>query len=67
MANNRRAVPYQYEPPVTPQNWYGDEQRYAVRMIQILDDLYNKYSALRQENLDLRKRVAVLEGNNDTI
>ena len=43
----RRATPYQYEPLVTPGNWRGDELRYAVRLTQIVDDLYQKYSSLK--------------------
>lgn len=43
----RRATQYQYEPPVTPRQWAGDEERYAIRMAQLLDDIYNKYGQLR--------------------
>lgn len=44
----KRTTTYQYEPPVTPRNWSGDEQRYAVRLTQLFDDLYQKYGKLRQ-------------------
>ena len=39
---------YQYEPLVTPSSWKGDEQQYAIRMTQILDDLYQKVGVLRR-------------------
>ena len=64
MSQKRRTVPYQYEPLVTPASWHGDELRFAIRLTQIVDDLYQKYSALREENTSLRKRVAELEDAN---
>lgn len=47
MATKKRVTQYQYEPPITPRHWSGDELNYAVRLSQTLDDIYNKYSALR--------------------
>lgn len=44
--------PYQYEPLVTPSTWKGDEQRFSVRLTQIIDDLYQKFSALRQKSVE---------------
>jgi len=38
--------PYQYEPPVTPSGWKGDEQRFSIRVKAILEDLYQKFSSL---------------------
>lgn len=38
--------PYQYEPPVTPAGWKGDEQRFSIRVKAILEDLYQKFSSL---------------------
>lgn len=49
MRQNRRAVPYQYEPLVTPGGWHGSELQFAIRLTQIVDDLYQKYGALRQK------------------
>lgn len=48
MATKKRVTQYQYEPPITPRHWSGDELNYAVRLSQTLDDIYNKYSALRE-------------------
>lgn len=47
MATKKRVTQYQYQPPITPRHWSGDELNYAVRLSQTLDDIYNKYSALR--------------------
>jgi hypothetical protein len=33
---------FQYEPLVTPKNWRDDEKRFAIRLTQIIDDLYAK-------------------------
>ena len=60
---SKRTIPYQYEPLVTPRGWNGEELRFALRLTQILDDLYQKYSSLKQENSDLKKRLEKLEGN----
>lgn len=64
MRQNRRAVPYQYEPLVTPGGWHGSELQFAIRLTQIVDDLYQKYGALREENETLKKRVKELEDAN---
>lgn len=64
MSQKRRAVTYQYEPLVTPQGWQGDELRFAIRLTQIIDDLHQKYGALREENASLKKRVKELEDAN---
>ena len=50
--------PYQHEPLVPPMSWYGEERRFAIRIEQLMDDLYNKYSALS-------RRVAELEAKDD--
>lgn len=49
MATKKAKQPYQYEPLVTPSSWRDDEQRFSIRLTQIIDDLYQKYSALRQK------------------
>lgn len=64
MRQNRRAVPYQYEPLVTPGGWHGSELQFAIRLTQIVDDLYQKYGALREENEAIKKRVKELENAN---
>lgn len=40
----------QYEPLVTPSGWTGDEKRFAVRLTQILDELYEKFGSLRKSD-----------------
>ena len=65
MRKNRRSVPYQYEPLVTPVVWHGSELQFAIRLTQIVDDLYQKYGALREENEALKKRVKELENANE--
>ena len=45
----RRTTTYQYEPLITPSEWRGDEQRFSVRLTQIIDDLYAKFGLLQQK------------------
>ena len=40
----------QYEPLVTPSAWTGDEKRFAVRLTQILDELYEKVGTVRKSD-----------------
>ena len=49
MATKKAKQPYQYEPLITPSSWRDDEQRFSIRLTQIIDDLYQKYSGLRQK------------------
>ena len=53
MATKKAKQPYQYEPLVTPSSWRDDEQRFSIRLTQIIDDLYQKYSGLRQKVKDV--------------
>ena len=56
MADKRSAKqPYQHEPLSPPSGWYGEERRYAIKLEQLLDELYQKYGALE-------RRVKELEG-----
>ena len=45
----------QYEPLVTPAGWTGDEKRFAVRLTQILDELYERVGAVRKTGNALNK------------
>lgn len=45
----------QYEPLVTPAGWTGDEKRFAVRLTQILDELYSRVGTLRTSSNSLGK------------
>ena len=37
---------YQYEAPVTPSKWTGEEQRFSLRVKSALEDLYQKFGRL---------------------
>ena len=52
----RRASICQYEPLITPEKWTGDEKRCALRLTQLMDELFEKQSALQ-------KRIAALESS----
>lgn len=46
----------QHEPLVIPQNWQGDERRFAIRLHQLLEELFHmqrvlirRISALEEE------------------
>lgn len=60
MASSRRSAAYQYEPLITPQSWQGDEQRFSIRLTELLDDLHR-----RQGQLDAR--IASLQAASATI
>lgn len=49
MAARKPQRVYQHEPLVTPQRWSGEERQFSIRLTAILDDLYAKYGALKQE------------------
>lgn len=46
--NRPSRTPYQYEPLVTPSSWKGEELQYAIRLTQIIDDLYGKLGFTRR-------------------
>ena len=48
MAERKRHSQYQYEPLVTPEKWTGEERGFAVRLTQILDELYAKFSGQKE-------------------
>lgn len=53
----RRASIYQYEPLTTPEKWSGDEKRFALRLTQLMDQLFEKQSAMQERIAALEKRV----------
>ena len=65
MATKRRATTYQYEPLITPSSWRDDEQRFSIRLTQIIDDLYQKYSSLRQKVKSAVRMARNLLDNSD--
>lgn len=53
--NRRRLASLtQYEPLKTPEKWQDDEKRFALRLTQLLDELFEKQSAML-------RRIAALE------
>ena len=46
MACVKRASACQYEPLITPQSWQGEEQRFSIRLTQLLDDLHRTQGQL---------------------
>ena len=53
----------QYEPLVTPQKWTGDEQRFALRLTQLMDQLFEKQSSLQRRLTALEKHLEKEKAN----
>ena len=47
-----------YEPLMTPEKWTGDEKRFAIRLDQLMDELFVKIAALN-------RRVSALENRKE--
>lgn len=41
-----RAAAGQYEPLTTPHDWTGDERRFALKITQLMDELFQRQAAL---------------------
>lgn len=54
ISKRRRASVCQYEPLTTPEKWSGDEKRFALRLTQLMDELFEKQSSIA-------KRLSALE------
>ena len=61
--NRRGAVMAQYEPLVTPEKWTGDEKRFALRLTQLLDELFARQSAVVKRVSALEKQTGKEENN----
>ena len=46
---------YQYEPLVTPESWQGSARRFAVRLTQLLDTLFQRVGAMDRRLRALEK------------
>lgn len=59
----RRASVCQYEPLTTPEKWSGDEKRFALRLTQLMDELFEKHAAIGKRLSALEERMEK-EGND---
>ena len=41
--------PYQYEPLVTPEGWKDAERRFAIRLTQLLDELFDRVGRMERQ------------------
>ena len=57
MSKRRRASVCQYEPLTTPEKWSGDEKRFALRLTQLMDELFAKQSAMNRRLSALEERM----------
>lgn len=55
----------QYQAPRIPQNWSGQEKKFAQAMLDVLDDIYYRYGRLGLNDLskDARKVISDTQGN----
>lgn len=60
-----RAPGGQYEPLHTPQKWTDDEKRFAIRVTQLMDELFQRQSAMQRRLAALEKQGK--EQNNGSI
>ena len=58
-----RASDAQYEPLTTPQGWTGDEKRFALRLTQLMDELFAKMASVQKRILALEKQLEKEETN----
>lgn len=60
-----RQIPYQVETPSIPGSWHGDERRFAIQTNDLMEQIYNQVSTLRQEVAALKKELKeVKDGAN---
>lgn len=58
-----RASAVQYEPLNTPEKWAGDEKRFALRLTQLMDEVFGRLSSLYMRVSALEERLEKEEGN----
>lgn len=56
---------HQYEAPILPASWTGDEKKFYTRLIDVLDEIYSKYGRLSLKDLSpaVRKQLSELVDN----
>ena len=56
---------HQYEAPILPTSWTGDEKKFYTRLIDVLDEIYSKYGRLSLKDLSpaVRKQLSELVDN----
>lgn len=56
---------HQYEAPILPVSWTGDEKKFYTRLIDVLDEIYSKYGRLALKDLSpaVRKQLSELVNN----
>jgi len=57
---------HQYEAPILPTSWTGDEKKFYTRLIDVLDDIYSKYGRLSLKDLSPAVRKQLSELVDDT-
>ena len=52
-----RASAAQYEPLITPEKWTGDERRFALRLTQLMDEVFVRISSLQKRVTELERQL----------
>ena len=63
MNKRKSASIAQYEPLITPEKWAGDEKRFALRLTQLMDELFAKMASVQKRILALEKQLEKEETN----
>lgn len=58
MASAKYPSIYQYEPLITPQSWQGEEQRFSIRLTQLLDELHRTQGQCAARLTELESKAA---------
>ena len=60
---NMKKAQYQYEPLVTPEGWQGSERRFAIRLTELLDALFQRLGSMERR---LRALEAAAQKEEET-